>query len=78
MKHKLPPAPFVRMEQKIITSRHASDLNKKIEEMIKEGWEPVGGHTVLTTLEQKQFAGNEHKRTIFEYEYAQSMRKNAN
>lgn len=63
------------MEQKIITARHASDLNKRIEEMIKDGWQPVGSHTVLTTLEQNQFAGNEHKRTIFEYEYAQTMKK---
>jgi len=64
------------MEQKIITARHASDLNKTIEEMIKEGWEPIGSHTVLTTLEQKVINGNLHKRTTFEYEYAQTMRKN--
>ncbi len=63
------------MEQKIITSRHASDLNKKIGEMIKEGWSPVGAHTVLTTHVQNRFAGMQHKDTIFEYEYAQTMKK---
>lgn len=63
------------MEQKIITSRHASELNAQIAKMIAEGWQPVGSHTVLTTFEQKQFSGNQHKHTTFEYEYAQTMRK---
>ena len=63
------------MEQKIITSRHASELNAQIAKMIEEGWQPVGSHTVLTTHEQLRYSGMQHKDTTFEYEYAQTMRK---
>lgn len=63
------------MEQKIITSKSASGLNQKISEMQKEGWEPIGSHFVVSVHEQKRFAGSQHKDTIFESEYSQTMRK---
>ena len=63
------------MEQKIITSSSASGLNQKIAEMQKEGWEPIGSHSVVTTHEQKIFSGSEHKRTVVEHEYSQTMRR---
>jgi len=63
-------------EQKIITSRHASSLNAKIVEMQSDGWECVGGHSVITIHSQNRFAGMQHKDTTFENEYSQTMRKN--
>ena len=63
------------MEQKIITSRSAGELNAKINSMIAEGWEPVGSHQVVTKLEQRVYSGMEHKRTEFDLEYSQTMKK---
>lgn len=63
------------MEQKIITARFASELNQKISEMQKDGWEPIGSHFVVVTREQKRFAGSQHKDTVFEHEYSQTMKK---
>ena len=63
------------MEQKIITSKSANDLNAKIKEMIEEGWEPIGEHKVVEKFHQCQYAGTQHMRTIIELEYSQTMRK---
>jgi len=60
------------MEQKIITSRSASGLNKKIEEHITEGFEPVGSHKVITTHIEVQRVGTQHVHTT---EYSQTMKK---
>jgi ribosomal protein L13 len=64
------------MEQKIITARLASELNRRISEMQREGWEPIGSHFVVVTREQKRFAGSQHKDTVFEHEYSQTMKFN--
>ncbi len=63
------------MEQKIITGRSATELNAKISLYISEGWIPVGEHKVVTKHEQKIFAGMEHKRTEFDNEYSQTIKK---
>jgi len=63
------------MEQKIITSRSASGLNSKIIEMHKEGWKPIGEHKVVTTHSQNRFSGAQHRDTIFEIEYSQTIKK---
>lgn len=63
------------MEHKIITSSSASGLNQKIAEMQKEGWETIGSHSVVVVHEQKRFAGTQHRDTIFEREYSQTMKK---
>ena len=63
------------MEQKIITSSSASGLNQKIAELQKEGWEPIGSHSVVVIHEQKRFAGTQHRDTIVEREYSQTMRR---
>ena len=63
------------MEQKIITSHTASGLNEKIEKMIGEGWKPLGSHHVVVTHSQKRFAGSQHRDTIHEVEYSQTMTK---
>lgn len=64
------------MEQKIITSSYAGELNAKIQKMIDEGWEPVGQHSVVQTHAQNRYAGTQHQDTTYQYEYAQTMRRN--
>ena len=63
------------MEKKIITSSSASGLNQKIADMQKEGWEPIGSHSVVVVHEQNRFAGTQHKDTIFEHEYSISVQR---
>lgn len=63
------------MEQKIITSSSASELNRRISEMQGEGWEPIGSHQVVVVHEQRRFAGTQHRDTIYEREYSQTIRK---
>nr|WP_298655884.1 DUF1737 domain-containing protein [uncultured Flavobacterium sp.] len=63
------------MEQKVITSHTASRLNEKISQMIAEGWKPVGGHKVVNINAQNRFSGMQHKDTIYEVEYSQTMAK---
>ena len=58
------------MEQKIITSHSASDLNSKLSELMKEGWKPIGSHHVVESHHQMRFAGMQHKDTIIEREYS--------
>jgi len=64
------------MEQKVITSSSPSGLNEKIKQMVAEGWEPVGGHSVVQINAQNRYSGLQHKDTIYESEYSQTMRKN--
>lgn len=63
------------MEFKILTSHSASGLNQLIKEHISEGFKPVGGHSVVKKHEQLRYSGLQHKDTIIELEYSQSMIK---
>jgi len=63
------------MKQKIITSRSASGLNSKIEEMQKDGWEPIGSHQVVTTHKQPRYRGNQLGDVEYTQEYSQTMKK---
>ena len=63
------------MEQKIITSGSAHGLNEKIEKAIVEGWKPLGSHQVVVKHSQNRFAGMQHKDTIHELEYSQTIIK---
>jgi len=63
------------MQQKVITSGNASALNHEIAKMIEDGWKPLGPHRVVEVLHQLQYSGSEHKRTLIEVEYSQTMVK---
>ncbi len=62
------------MDQIIVTSHNASDLNTKIKNLIAQGWVPVGGHQVVQTHIQNRYAGSQHMDSIIEVEYSQTMR----
>lgn len=59
--------------QIIITAHNAQELNQRIANKIGEGYQPLGSHTAITVLAQNVFAGNDHKRTEYTIEYAQTM-----
>jgi hypothetical protein len=63
------------MEQKIITSGSAHGLNEQIQKAIVEGWKPLGPHQVVVKHSQNRFAGMQHKDTIHELEYSQTITK---
>ena len=63
------------MEQKILTSTSASGLNAKIAEAIEQGYTPVGSHHVVEVHHQMRFSGMQHKDTMVEREYSQTVKK---
>ena len=63
------------MNYKIVTSTSAEQLSAKVNELIKEGWKPAGSHQVLVTHQQNRFSGDQHKDTVYDLEYSQTMIK---
>ena len=64
------------MEQKIITANSVNALNISIQTHMREGWEPLGSHQVVTIHAQNRYAGTQHKDTVYKNEYSQTMIKN--
>lgn len=60
---------------KIISASSSQTLNKRIEEMSAEGWEPIGSHSVTLVHSQNRYAGSQHMDTIHETEYSITMGK---
>jgi hypothetical protein len=63
------------MEYKIIYSSSPEGLVKKVEELIKERWKPIGGHSVVEQHRQNRYSGSQHMDTIIKVEYSQTMIK---
>lgn len=63
------------MEYKIVSSSFPSGLTKTVMEFIKNGWKPIGGHQVVEVHRQNRFSGTEHRDTIIESEYTQTLIK---
>ena len=63
------------MEYKIVYGDSPSDINTKVNEMIKEGWEPIGSHQVVVRREQNRYSGSQHMDTLNQLEYTQTMCK---
>ena len=59
---------------KIITASSSESLNSKIQDMIAEGWEPIGSHSAVNTHSQNRYAGSQHMDTIYKTEYSITMR----
>ena len=60
---------------KIITASSSTTLNKRIEEMSADGWEPIGSHSAVVVHSQNRYAGSQHMDTINETEYSVTMQK---
>ncbi len=63
------------MNYKIVTSSSAEQLSAKVNELIKDGWKPVGSHHAMVTHQQNRFSGDQHKDTVYDVEYSQTMIK---
>ena len=63
------------MEQKIITSHSAENLNDKLKNLIKEGWRPIGQHQVVEVHHQMRFSGMQHRDTTINREYSLSVQR---
>ena len=63
------------MEQKVITSSSAHGLNSKVQEMVGEGWKPLGSHQVVVVHSRNRYSGVQHMDTRHELEYSQTMVK---
>lgn len=63
------------MEQMILTSSSASGLNTAIKNMVAQGWIPIGSHKVVEIHHQLRYSGMQHKDTVIELEYSQTIKK---
>lgn len=61
------------MEYHIVVSSSPEGLSGRVKEYIKEGWKPVGGHTVVEVQRQNRFAGQQHMDTLVKSEYSQTI-----
>jgi len=63
------------MEDKIVYGDSPSEINTKVDEMINNGWEPIGSHQVVVRREQNRYSGSQHMDTLNQLEYTQTMCK---
>jgi hypothetical protein len=61
------------MEYKIIEGGSPNEITKKVNDLIKEGWTPVGSHQVVVRREQNRFSGQQHMDTLNTLEYTQTL-----
>jgi len=61
------------LKQQVIYATSAFTLNKKIDEAIAEGWQPLGSHQVVNSHHQLRYSGMQHKDTQIESEYSQTI-----
>ena len=67
------------MEYKVITASSASELTKKVNELMEEHsfrkWIPDGSHQVVETHRQNRYRGSDPLDTVITREYSQTMKK---
>jgi len=63
------------MKHKIIVSHSGEELSRKVNELIQEGWEPIGSHQVVVRHSQNRYRGTQHIDTLNDLEYSQTMLK---
>jgi hypothetical protein len=61
------------MDYKVIVSHSGEDLTRKVKESMELGWIPQGSHQVVVKHSQNRFSGTQHRDTINEMEYTQTM-----
>jgi len=63
------------MEYNILYAPSPEGLVKKVEEHMKQGWKPIGGHSVVEEHRQNRYSGSQHMDTIIKVEYSQTIVK---
>lgn len=66
------------VKYKVISSSSPEGLEKKVNELISEGFTPTGGVNVNIIRHQNRYSGSQHMDTINSLEYVQSLVKNEN
>ena len=61
------------MEYKILSSTSPEGLTERVNNLLKDGWKPIGGHSVVEEHRQNRFRGDQHVDTIVKTEYSQTM-----
>lgn len=61
------------MDYKIIEGGSPHEITKKVNDLIKEGWKPVGSHQVVVRREQNRYSGQQHMDTLNQLEYTQTL-----
>ena len=59
----------------VVQSSSISELNKKVNALIAEGYTPIGSHQVSVIREQNRYAGSQHMDTIYTTDYSQTLYK---
>ena len=59
---------------KIISASSPDGLNSKVQDMIAEGWEPLGSHSAVNIHSQNRYAGTQHMDTLHKTEYSITMK----
>lgn len=75
------PAPVLTkthkiMNYKVVSATTTDMLTHRVNELLDEGYELVGGHTVVETQRVNRFSGSQHMDTLIKCEYSQTMIKN--
>jgi hypothetical protein len=63
------------MEYKVVSTPSPEGLTRQVNELILNGWKPVGSHRVVETHRQNRYSGTQHMDTIIKTEYSQTMIK---
>jgi hypothetical protein len=65
----------ITMDYKIIRSSSIDTLNERVNEMVLNGYKPIGSHKVVIIKSQNRYSGTQHMDTINTIEYSQTVRK---
>lgn len=60
------------MEYKIVTAYSASGLQSSVNNLISDGWKPMGTHQVIATHRESRYNG---QNISYTFEYSQTMIK---
>ena len=63
------------LNYRVVTSTNPQELTTKVQELINDGWQPIGGHSVVESRHINRFSGSQHKDTIINTEYSQTIVK---
>ena len=66
------------MKYKVIEGGSPNEITTKVNEMINDGWKPVGGHQVVVRREQNRYSGQQHMDTLNQLEYTQTLIREKN
>ena len=61
---------------KVVSGGSPNELTSKVNELLKDGWEILGGHQVVILRQQNRYRGDQHIDTLNEIEYTQTLIKN--